>query len=111
METGARDPAVLAGYQNDPLRHALGTARFATEFLTTVAWIQQHAAELKVPLLLLQGGADRVSLPTGSQKFFADVTLADKTWKDYPDSYHEIFDDLDYQEVLADVSEWLAAHL
>jgi alpha-beta hydrolase superfamily lysophospholipase len=111
METAARDPAILEGYVNDPLRHALGTARFATEFLTTTAWIQQQAATLKVPLLILQGGADRVSLPAGSQQFFAAVTLADKTWQDYPESYHEIFDDLDYKEVLVDVGEWLAGHL
>jgi alpha-beta hydrolase superfamily lysophospholipase len=111
METGARDPAVLAGYTSDPLRHAIGTARFATEFLATTDWIQQQAHTLKVPLLLLQGGADRVSLPVGSQQFFAAVTIADKTWKDYPESYHEIFDDLDYKEVLADVSEWLVGHL
>jgi alpha-beta hydrolase superfamily lysophospholipase len=111
METGARDPEVLAGYVHDPLRHALGTARFATEFLTTTAGIQQQAAALKVPLLILQGGADRVSLPMGSQQFFAAVTWADKTWQDYPESYHEIFDDLDYKEVLADVSVWLAGHL
>ncbi len=110
-ETGARDPVVLASYLNDPLRHATGSARLATEYMATADWLQTHAADLQVPLLMVQGGADRVSLPEGSRRFFERVTLRDKTWKEYPESYHEIYDDLDHEAVLADISNWLQAHL
>jgi alpha-beta hydrolase superfamily lysophospholipase len=110
-DTGARDPAILASHFNDPLRHATGSARLATEYLATADWLQTHAVDLKVPLLMLQSGADRVALPAGSRRFFERVTLSDKTWKAYPESYHEIYDDLDHAMVLADISEWLQAHL
>lgn len=110
-ETGARDPNILANYLNDPLRHATGSARLATEYMATADWLQTHAADLQVPLLMLQGGADRVSLPEGSRRFFEGVTLLDKTWKEYPESYHEIYDDLDHAAVLADMKDWLKAHL
>jgi alpha-beta hydrolase superfamily lysophospholipase len=102
-DTGARDPELCASYVADPLRHA--------EYIVTADWIQTHAADLQVPLLMLQGGADRVSLPEGSRRFFNQVTFPDKTWREYPESYHEIYDDLDRQIVLADLSNWLQAHL
>jgi alpha-beta hydrolase superfamily lysophospholipase len=110
-DTGARDPAILAAYAADPLRHATGSARLATEYMATADWIQAHAPDLQVPLLMLQGGADRVSLPAGSRRFFEQVTFPDKTWKEYPESYHEIYDDLDHQMVLGDLSQWLQHHL
>jgi alpha-beta hydrolase superfamily lysophospholipase len=109
-DTGARDPALCAEYAADPLRHATGSARLATEYMATADWIQTHAADLQVPLLMLQGGADRVSLPAGSRRFFDQVTFPDKTWKEYPESYHEIYDDRDRQIVLADLSHWLQTH-
>jgi alpha-beta hydrolase superfamily lysophospholipase len=109
--TGARDPALCAAYAADPLRHATGSARLATEYMATADWIQSHATDLQVPLLMLQGGADRVSLPAGSRRFFDQVTFPDKTWKEYPESYHEIYDDLDRQIVLADLSHWLQTHV
>ncbi len=110
-DTGARDPEICAAYAADPLRHARGSARLATEYIVTADWIQTHAADLQVPLLMLQGGADRVSLPAGSRRFFNQVTFPDKTWREYPESYHEIYDDRDRQIVLADLNNWLQAHL
>jgi alpha-beta hydrolase superfamily lysophospholipase len=109
--TGARDPALCAAYAADPLRHATGSARLATEYMATADWIQTHAADLQVPLLMLQSGADRVSLPAGSRRFFEQVTFPDKTWREYPESYHEIYDDHDRQVVLNDLNNWLQAHL
>jgi alpha-beta hydrolase superfamily lysophospholipase len=108
--TGARDPELCAAYAADPLRHATGSARLATEYIATADWLQTHAADLQVPLLMLQSGADRVSLPAGSRRFFDQVTFPDKTWKEYPDSYHEIYDDRDRQIVLADLGNWLQTH-
>lgn len=111
IEAGTRDPEVLARYRNDPLHHSTGSARLATEYMATAKWLQSHAANVKVPLLVLQSGADRVSYPEGSRRFFESVAFADKTWKEYPKSYHEIYVDLDYEMVLADLRNWLWAHL
>ncbi|GAB4535784.1 MAG: monoacylglycerol lipase [Pleurocapsa sp.] len=111
LTTGSRDPQVVAGYAADTLRHTQGTARLATEFFNTVTWIETHARDLQVPLLILHGQADRVTLVENSRLFFERVTLADKEIKEYPDSYHELHNDLNYQEVLADIGSWLERHL
>lgn len=106
-----RDRKVVIAYAHDPLRHCRGTARLATEFLQTNHWLNRHAADLKVPLLMMHGGADQVALVANSQAFFEAVTLPDKTFYDYPDSYHELHDDINHDEVMADLTDWVSRQL
>ncbi|MDJ0676747.1 MAG: alpha/beta hydrolase [Calothrix sp. MO_167.B42] len=109
--TASRDEKVLAAYAQDPLRHTRGTARLATEFMTIVAEIQSRVENFCVPLLIMQGGADKVTLPESSLAFFNKITFRDKTFREYPGTYHEIQNDINYPEVLADMEQWLACHL
>ena len=109
--SGSRDPEMIATYSGDRLRHRQGTARLATELLQTIDWVNARAKELQIPLLILHGGADRITPLQSSQKFFAGVTQADKKICEYPDSYHELQNDLNYKEVLADMIDWIEQHL
>jgi alpha-beta hydrolase superfamily lysophospholipase len=109
--TASRDAVVLDAYDRDPLRHGKGTARLATEFLATTAWVGQHASELQVPLLMMHGAADRVTSSIASYRFFQQITFTDKQWCDYADSYHHLYDDLNYPDVLSDIENWLEHHL
>ncbi len=111
LSAGSRDPEVVAAFAQDLLRHSQGTARLATELLKTIDWINVHATELQVPLLILHGGADRVTLPESSRIFFERLTLTDKERREYPGSYHELNNDLNYQEVLVDMEDWIDRHL
>lgn len=111
LAAGSRDENVIAAYAQDSLRHTLGSARLATEYFTAVAWIYDHAPEWQVPLLILHGGADRVTLPEGSEIFYQLVPYPDKQRIEYPGAYHELQDDLNYQEVLTDLENWLEKHL
>lgn len=108
---GSRDPDVNLSYNQDTLRHKQGTARLATEFFKTVAWIKQHTAELKTPLLILHGGGDRFVLPEGSRSFFEQLPLSDKERIEYPGAYHELQNELNYQEILHDMTNWIERHL
>lgn len=111
LSSASRDEKVLAAYAQDKLRHSLGTARMATEFFATTAWVHTHAAEWRSPLLILHGGGDRVTLPEGGEIFYQHVTYEDKLRIVYPEAYHELQNDLNYQEVLADLEDWLERHL
>jgi alpha-beta hydrolase superfamily lysophospholipase len=110
-DVGSRDPAVNAAYCQDPLRHTRGTARLATEFFKTVAWVKEHAGDLQTPLLILHGGCDRFVLPEGGRTFFEQVRFADKEYLEYPDAYHELQNDLNYGQVLNDMTTWINRHL
>jgi alpha-beta hydrolase superfamily lysophospholipase len=60
--------------------------------------------------LVLQSGDDRVTGPAAAQRFFAAAGSADKTFRLYPESRHELFDDLDRAAVIADLLAWLNTH-
>jgi alpha-beta hydrolase superfamily lysophospholipase len=107
----SRDPAVVEAYVNDPLVHGRGTPRTSTELVAAIDWTQAHAAELALPCLIVHGGADRIASPEASQAFFDHVTFADKERLEYDGYYHEMFNDLGKEQVLADVEAWLVRHL
>jgi alpha-beta hydrolase superfamily lysophospholipase len=111
LAAGSRDEQMLKEYAEDQLRHTCGTARLATEFFATRRWIHTHAANWQVPLLILHGGADRVAVPAGSEAFYQQVTYPDKLRIEYPGAYHELHCDINYQEVLTDLENWLEKHL
>jgi len=110
-EDNARTPAEQLAYEQDPLRHEYGTARLATEFSATVDWIYSHASEIKIPLLVMHGNADRVTLPEGSRAFFQRVIFPDKEHHEYPDSYHDLYVDAHARKVFTDLEIWLDRHL
>ncbi|MBD2343725.1 alpha/beta hydrolase [Anabaena subtropica] len=111
LNAASRDEKVIAAYTQDTLRHSLGSARLATEYFTTVAWIHAHAPEWQTPLLILHGSADRVALPEGGEIFYQRVPCEDKLRIEYPGAYHDLQADLNYQQVLADLENWLENHL
>jgi alpha-beta hydrolase superfamily lysophospholipase len=107
----SRDQAVVQAYQEDPLVHSIGSARMGTELLKAAEWIQAHASELNVPLLLIHGAQDRLINPADSHRFFENVGALDKTFMDLPDGFHEPHNDLDKDVVLKRVGDWIEAHL
>ncbi|MFN2165770.1 MAG: alpha/beta fold hydrolase, partial [Anaerolineae bacterium] len=107
----SRDQAVVDAYVNDPLVHGKTTTRAGAAVMATVDWTQAHAADLALPLLIVHGGADQICPPEGSQRFFENVTLADKQRIEYEGYYHEVFNDMGKEQVLADVEAWLEQHL
>ena len=113
LDSGAlsRDAAVVDAYINDPLVHGKGTPRLSIEVMDTADWTQAHASEMALPCLIVHGGADRLSAPEASQRFFENVTFADKERIEYEGYYHEVFNDLGKEKVLTDVEAWLERHL
>lgn len=107
----SRDPAVVEAYVNDPLVHSFGTARLGAELIRAVEWTQAHAADLALPCLIVHGGDDRICPPEGSRAFFENVTFADKDRQVYEGYYHEVYNDVGKERVLAAVEAWIARHL
>ena len=102
-----RDLAAIEAYELDPLHHKQATARLVTEYFATIAWIHSHTADWQLPLLVLNSGSDLVVAPAGSRSFFQQVTFPDKTLREYPGAYHDLFNDFDAPQAIADVEAWL----
>ena len=107
----ARDPAVVDKVLADPLFHRRGTARLSTEVTAAIRRVQARAESLSVPLLILHGSADRMVPPDGSRRFFAKVRYPDREFREYPDAYHGLFADLNFDLVLRDLERWMGEHL
>ena len=106
----SRDQVVVKAYRDDPLVHSLGTARLGTEVVAAQAWTLEHAADLKLPLLMVHGTEDRLTPLASGRQFFEHVTLADKQRIEYAGAYHEVHNDIDYQRELSDLEDWLERH-
>jgi alpha-beta hydrolase superfamily lysophospholipase len=104
----SHDPAVVQAYENDPLVfHGKTPARLAAEILRAMQRVTAEAGTLRLPLLLLQGGDDRIVDPGGAAMLYEKASSPDKTLKVYPGLYHEIFNEPERAQVLADVAGWL----
>ncbi|MFP5022674.1 alpha/beta hydrolase [Pseudonocardia phyllosphaerae] len=105
------DPLVVADYRADPLVHhgkptlALGAAIYAE-----MATLPKRAAELRIPLLIQHGTADRLADPSGTRRLDEASGSADTTVRWYDDMWHEIFHEPGRAEPLADLRTWLDDH-
>jgi len=103
----SRDPAVVQAFGNDPLVHRKVTARWGVETLAAIDRVRARAGEIRLPLLVLHGGADRVNSVEGSKELFNLVSSTDKEIRIYPGGYHEPHNDIDKEAVLSDVIDWM----
>lgn len=102
------DPAVVAAYVADPLVHDRVTPRLVRFIVDAGLLVRQRAAQWAVPTLLLYAGADRCVAPRGSAGFAAAAPPAWVQVRRYDGMAHEIFNEPDRAQVLADLSDWLA---
>ena len=108
----SRDPAVVDAYVNDPLVYTGKiSARLSAELLKTMQRVTEGAAEIRLPILIVQGGNDKLVDPSGAQLLYDSVASRDKTIKIYDGFYHEVFNEPEHEQVLSDVKTWLEIHL
>jgi lysophospholipase len=110
--TISRDKAVVDAYVNDPLvyRGKL-PARMGAELARMWKTLPEQMPKIKLPILIMHGSADQLSDPAGSKLLYERVSSKDKTLKLYDGFYHEIFNEPEHKQVMADVEAWLTARV
>jgi acylglycerol lipase len=104
----SRDPAVVEAYVQDPLvHHGKLPARTVGELADTVAAFPEAVSDLRLPTLILYGTKDKLAPPAGARMLAERIGSADLTVIDYPGLFHEIFNEPERDEVLAEVRSWL----
>lgn len=106
-ETLHRDPELVKEYRNDPLRHDKVSPQVFLGMQAAFKEAFDHAGEIHTPLILQLAGKEKVVSTPASEKFFEIVGAKKKEIYVYADSYHEIFNDLDRDEVFADLKKFL----
>lgn len=104
----SRVPEEVERYVNDPLNYTGPMSlRMVSELFRGMGEVQERAGEIRLPLLILHGGADVMTSPGGSEFLLQHAGSRDKQLKIYPEAYHEIFNEPEREEVFADIEAWL----
>lgn len=101
----SRDPAAVRAYDDDPLNHDRISARLFNGVYGAGLWALHHAAEFPLPLLLLHGGADRITSAAASREFAARAPGC--TFRQWDACYHEIHNEPERDVMLDYVKNWL----
>jgi len=107
----SRDPVEVQKYKNDPLNHDRISGRLFVEMLATMTESKSRAAEMNTPLLLIYGGKDKIVSGIASKNLIEGVNTRDKKIIEYPDSYHELYHEIDKDKVFDDINAWLEPRL
>jgi alpha-beta hydrolase superfamily lysophospholipase len=102
----SRDPAVVQAYRDDPLIHDKIALRVYFACVEAGLWALERAAEFSQPLLLMHGGADRLTSAAASREF-ANKIKRGCTYKEWDGLFHEIHNEPEQQQVVATMAEWL----
>jgi alpha-beta hydrolase superfamily lysophospholipase len=109
----SHDPAVVQAYVNDPLVHDKVSLGLGKAGLDAIEVCFARASAFKPPLLIMHGGADRITYPSGSEDFakLASQNNKDITLKIWEGLYHEIHNEPQQAEVFKVMIEWLDRRL
>jgi alpha-beta hydrolase superfamily lysophospholipase len=106
----SRDPEVVRDYDEDPLNYR-GPFRRETlqAFADAARVVRARSAELTLPVLILHGGDDPITAPSGSEDLFTRVSSRDKRLEIYPGLRHEILNEPEGPEIGREIVDWIAA--
>jgi acylglycerol lipase len=106
----SRDPDVVEASRVDPLVYHGGIpARTGAGILDAMGRIERGRANLRMPVLVYHGTADKLTEPDGSREFSKHVGSADRTLVLYEGSYHETMNDLGRERVIDALINWILA--
>ena len=107
----SRDPEVVSAYAKDPLVHhggiPLGTG---VEVMKAIVTKNARMAEIRVPLLVFHGTADRLAAVDGSKQLYSRASSADKTLRLCEGLFHEVFNEPEREALLDELVNWLDGH-
>lgn len=95
-----RNSEIQEAYENDPLRVRKVSLRWYQELVKAMNISHKNVDTFPdVPLLILQAGEDYVVNKFSVRQWFNEVTLIEKTYKEWPSLYHEVFNEPERENV------------
>lgn len=103
-----RDPAGVEAYRRDPLVHARVTPRLYTEMTAAIGDAFAARERVRVPLLFLVSGEDRIARPEKALELARGLP-GDVTVRDLEGMYHECLNEVGREDVVDEVADWILA--
>ncbi len=105
------DLKILRQHITDKHKIEVISAKSATEIDNSSKWAMENASNLLCPILLMQGGDDKIVDKTKTKMFFEQVRSKDKTYREYPGFLHELWNEKGRAQVYQDMYVWFEKHL
>jgi len=103
----SHDPDVVKAYEKDSLVHSKVSARWFTQFLWAGNFALRNAKFIKCPVLVLQGGDDKIIAPSGAREFYKNLTVKEKELHVFDGFYHEIFNEIGKNKPFSVIEKWI----
>jgi alpha-beta hydrolase superfamily lysophospholipase len=103
----SHDPQVAEKYVADPLVHSFISPRLALDMLNAGNYCVEHASEFPLPLLLMQGTADRLVSPKRTKDFAIAAPLSKITYKEWEGFFHEMHNEPQKADVINTMIGWM----
>ena len=111
-EDFSRDPKAVAALNSDPLTpNEVQPARTVAALVRANERLKREFPSITLPVFILHGTADKATVPSGSQFFHDTAGSKDKTLKLYPGHVHDLLNDIGREEVVQDITNWLASRI
>jgi alpha-beta hydrolase superfamily lysophospholipase len=109
----SRDPKFVERMKTDPLipKMAYPAGTVAEMVRADDRLRNGDFANITLPVFIVHGTADRVTVPHGSERFNEMGGSKDKTLKLYEDHFHDLLNDTGKEQVLADMVEWITVRI
>lgn len=106
-----RDPDVIREYEQDALRHTRVSPGAFIGFLDSFEFVLPRASDFKIKSLFQIPADDPVVSSPVTQSFFERYGAHDKKMIIYDGARHELYNDINRQEVYTDLKEFLSTVL
>lgn len=110
VEGISRDPEEVRRYADDPLIfHEKVPVRTVAELADEVATFSERASRIDIPTLIMYSRTDPIVAPSGSEMLAERIGSSDVTIRDWNGLLHEILNEPERDQVLAEIADWLDA--
>ena len=108
----SRDPQVISDYENDPLVYrGKATAGLVTALFSAMKRVVENATSIRLPMLIMHGSVDSLTAVEGSELLHDSISSEDKKIVIYDGLYHEILNEPERKNVMADILRWLETRI
>ncbi|MFX1314197.1 MAG: alpha/beta hydrolase [Promethearchaeota archaeon] len=105
------DLKILRKHIADKNKTEVISTKSATEIDKFSKWAMDNAAKLLCPILLMQGGDDKIVDKEKTKEFFNKIKSKDKTYREYQGFLHELWNEKGRAQVYQEMYVWLEKHL
>jgi len=102
-----RDGDYINRMKEDPGEHRLITSKLILELLLAEMYARLIKQEIKIPMLFLIAGEDKIVDIWASKRVFERTIAGDKRLVEFPGMYHALSIDIGKEKVFEEISDWM----